>query len=597
MMYDEKDIEGGLNFDNLKAICSQLTKEIKGIFEGTGMYFQILSRVKEAKSIASKLATGNYENDGKKIQDLIGIRIVLYYFDDINISKEILEHIFNRVDEWSESNNDVDEFKATKRNGVFKIPKEFMSLYIEEYWELPIDRTFEIQLRTMSFEGWHEIEHDMRYKKNEDIGDLWQDNYSLSRMMNCVLANLELCDWSLVNVFDKLAHNHLETGKLELMIKSRFRLRMKDEPLNPEIAEVFAQRPQLAKKFYDCSRQQLIEELLKHEKPVITPSYIIRMLNEAVVKDAQIESACDGIKWKKSEKVQVRSGCKKVTGHPAFNYDVILGRDSDRSLDEEWAGVADVLYGWAYDMFGNVFEMPEETCDFQSETPGYKLSVKLNRAKYKINVYAMYIDLDRTGTMWNVHTECTELDGKLHFTVRVECDSVHVIPEQELFRKPYFIKEMNTKFGFVDIIKLNGEIHRIKTSEELENMKKFVDNIKRKMPVVVVCQDGMEEDKALIKMSGLSKAIDDYAHLFFAGAEVFEGLAEFAVRKADELDGSVILFWRKDAKMRMSFYSRQQVLNSQFDFNRFVYSNGQIYDKAFRRKILQIIKTHNRTDG
>ena len=72
---------------------------------------------------------------------------------------------------------------------------------------------------------------------------------------------------------------------------------------------------------------------------------------------------------------------------------------------------------------------------------------------------------------------------------------------------------------------------------------------------------------------------------------------EFAGRKADELEGSVILFWRKDAKMRMSFYSRQQVLNSQFDFNRFVYSNGQIYDKAFRRKILQIIKTHNRTDG
>lgn len=34
-----------------------------------------------------------------------------------------------------------------------------------------IDDTFEIQIKTMFFEGWHEIEHDMRYKGEE----LWKN--------------------------------------------------------------------------------------------------------------------------------------------------------------------------------------------------------------------------------------------------------------------------------------------------------------------------------------------------------------------------------------------------------------------------------------
>ncbi|MDE6253547.1 MAG: hypothetical protein K2M78_13105 [Lachnospiraceae bacterium] len=47
----------------------------------------------------------------------------------------------------------------------------------------------------------------------------------------------------------------------------------------------------------------------------------------------------------------------------------------------------------------------------------------------------------------------------------------------------------------------------------------------------------------------------------------------------------------------MDLYTREQILNSNFDFNSFVYSNGHIYEKAFRKKLLQIIKKHNRTDG
>ena len=56
----------------------------------------------------------------------------------------------------------------------------------------------------MFFEGWHEIEHDMRYKTNFADDAFWKGNPDLSRILNCIVANLELCDWSMIHLFDQI---------------------------------------------------------------------------------------------------------------------------------------------------------------------------------------------------------------------------------------------------------------------------------------------------------------------------------------------------------------------------------------------------------
>ena len=56
------------------------------------------------------------------------------------------------------------------------------------------------RLRPMFFEGWHEIEHDMRYKGEE----LWKNYKGFSRYFNSILATLELCDKSMVTLFEDL---------------------------------------------------------------------------------------------------------------------------------------------------------------------------------------------------------------------------------------------------------------------------------------------------------------------------------------------------------------------------------------------------------
>lgn len=595
--FKEKQINDQIEFTELEEIRIQLANEIQKIFDGTGMYFQILSRTKTSKSIASKLNSGKYENDGKHIQDIVGIRIVFYYFDDIKIAKNILEHVFNIVDDWSESNNDVDKFKAIKRNGVFNIPEECFKLYTEKMWDLPIDKTFEIQLRTMFFEGWHEIEHDMRYKKSDSLGDLWHDNYGLSRMLNCVLANLELCDWSLVNLFDQLADSHYNAGKLELMIKSKFRLKMKDEKLDSHLLAILKERPELAYRFFGCTRNQLIHELLKHEAPVITPSYIIRMLNDAIVKDEEIASACEKIQWKKSERLQIRNEFVRLKRYPAYNYDVTIKHNDSRALEEEAQRVASIIYRWAYDRFKNVFNMSENVCDFQSEAPGYKLAVKVDTEKMKFSLYAMHMDVERSETLWNVYADYYEVEGRLHFSVKCNCDSRNSIPKAEIFKRPYFVKEIYSQFGFEDIVVLDDDIKWLRTKEEYKNINELINNKNRKLPVIVVCQYGEEKDNTLIKISSFVKIVCEYAHIYCVEKNLFEQYSSLVNISSEKLNGSIAVFWKNGVNPSNDFYGSEQIMNSQFDFNRFVFSDGQIFDKAFRRKLLQIIKEHNRLDG
>lgn len=165
---------------------------------------------------------------------MIGLRIVVYYNDDLPILHTILEETFCRIGEWSQTGTTEEEFKATKLNGVFRVPDEYQRIYNGDISGIPADFTFEVQLRTISFEGWHEIEHDMRYKSVHGE-EFWRNNEDLSRTLNCVLANLELCDWSTLSVFDKLSFYHYEEGNWEMMMKGKYRLRFHTQPLSLEL--------------------------------------------------------------------------------------------------------------------------------------------------------------------------------------------------------------------------------------------------------------------------------------------------------------------------------------------------------------------------
>ena len=144
MRFKEEEISEKIHIAQLEAIGERLEEDIAGILERAGIYFRIFHRAKTPASIAGKLEKGGYgfAPGEKKLQDLIGLRIVVYYYDDLTILHTILEETFRRVGEWSQTGTTEEEFKATKLNGVFRVPDEYQRIYNGDITGIPADFTF-----------------------------------------------------------------------------------------------------------------------------------------------------------------------------------------------------------------------------------------------------------------------------------------------------------------------------------------------------------------------------------------------------------------------------------------------------------------------
>ena len=112
--------------------------------------------------------------------------------------------------------------------------RRFPRAFPRELWEnYRIDKTFEVQVRTTFSEGWHEVDHDVRYKHKEE----WEEHYEFSRELNGIYATLEICDRSMVNLLERLAYKNYKNMQIEAMLRNKFRLRFENPVLSVPLME------------------------------------------------------------------------------------------------------------------------------------------------------------------------------------------------------------------------------------------------------------------------------------------------------------------------------------------------------------------------
>lgn len=264
-------------------VKTDLLNIIEERLKRAGFYYRIAYRVKAVDSMVDKLLFKDYrrpgtENEDRKMQDLIGLRIMLYFEDDVDTCRSLLDTLFMEPGSWDTTENNEYEFKAMKINGIFRLPGYLSKTIVNPALSDYVDDTFEVQVRTNSFEGWHEIEHDLRYKGSAfGIG-----NEGLARKMNSILATLELCDDSIVKLLEDLGHQHYKDKKWADMIRCHYRLRMTNDPLLEEVKRVFDEDNELAKKFYKFDRAKVIQYCWNHNDRtnLLTVNSIVRAVNE-----------------------------------------------------------------------------------------------------------------------------------------------------------------------------------------------------------------------------------------------------------------------------------------------------------------------------
>lgn len=259
-------------------IAEDVRREIEDILSSIGMLFRVFARGKDPASLESKLQRepGKYQIGGKLIQDSIGVRVALYFADDIPIVKSILESRFEvKRDASTIDRPESDQFSVTRYNLVFNLANEAADNFSRIRGSAPLDLTFEVQLRSILSEGWHEVEHDLRYKAKAN----WIDHDDLSRVLNGIVATLETSEWNMGKVFEELAYRHYKSKNWQGMLPSILRMRLKGLITQP-IIDALNSDIQVAKDLLRIDRPKLLRSLSRAKpKLPVTPDNVILFWN------------------------------------------------------------------------------------------------------------------------------------------------------------------------------------------------------------------------------------------------------------------------------------------------------------------------------
>ena len=271
--------------NNLKQIAQSLTSEISELLSRSGIMFRIFSRVKTESSIRHKIEV-KYAEKRSKIQDMIGIRIVAYFQDDVDalaLYYSVGDVVKKAIDEFDSST-----FRPQRLNITSRIPAEmteaFLAALPEEFRDR-IEPTYEIQIRTVFSEGWHEVEHDLRYKCKED----WQGCEPYSRALNGIIATLEAAEWNMKSIFADLARQNFSHSNYTAMLRNKFHLRFRSEALSESLENYLHDNRHLAEAALNVDRLIVVYTLLTHKADfALTYDNLLFLINRIEMMDADL---------------------------------------------------------------------------------------------------------------------------------------------------------------------------------------------------------------------------------------------------------------------------------------------------------------------
>ncbi|NOQ26149.1 MAG: (p)ppGpp synthetase [Bacteroidales bacterium] len=163
----------------------------------------VTSRLKERDSLEKKVRKKNKYNSISEITDIVGLRIITYFEDEVDKISELISTEFDidKQNSLDKRIKDFDRFGYSSLHYVIKLSKERIAL--AEYSDFK-DYKCEIQIRSILQHAWAEIEHDIGYKSRESIPDIAKRNFSR------VAALLETADLEFTKLKESL-NNYSES--------------------------------------------------------------------------------------------------------------------------------------------------------------------------------------------------------------------------------------------------------------------------------------------------------------------------------------------------------------------------------------------------
>ena len=182
----------------MQAFGLKLEGLIQSTVEANGLQvLSVTSRVKSKASVRRKLERPDREGDISSLTDILGIRIITYFRDEVDAVARLIEEEF-----LIDTERSVDKRAALDRFGYLSLHyiaqlNQNRSQLIE--YSTYTGVLFEVQIRSILQHAWAEIEHDRGYKSEAEVPK------TVRRRFSRLASLLELADDEFLGLRDELA--------------------------------------------------------------------------------------------------------------------------------------------------------------------------------------------------------------------------------------------------------------------------------------------------------------------------------------------------------------------------------------------------------
>jgi putative GTP pyrophosphokinase len=184
----------------LLAFAERLESLVQDLLLAEGIRtHSVICRVKSKASCVRKLQKSGGERQLSSLTDILGIRIITYFQDEVDAAAQVIEHEF-LIDSANSVNKSAalapDRFGYRSLHYVCQMSGSRSGLpEYRDYGKI----LFEIQIRSILQHAWAEIEHDLGYKSEAAVPK------AVRRRFSRLAGLLELGDEEFVGIRDELA--------------------------------------------------------------------------------------------------------------------------------------------------------------------------------------------------------------------------------------------------------------------------------------------------------------------------------------------------------------------------------------------------------
>ncbi|HEY0638433.1 MAG TPA: hypothetical protein VGD67_12365 [Pseudonocardiaceae bacterium] len=153
-----------------ESLARKLEDLIQELLKDAGIdVIQVESRAKTVESFEGKLRRKSYADPLAEMTDLVGLRVITYYIEDVDEVEKILRAEFT-VDEENSLDKaaqmDPDRFGYLSRHFVVQLGASRSGL---AEWRQYRDIKAEVQVRTALQHAWAAVNHKLEYKSSDEV--------------------------------------------------------------------------------------------------------------------------------------------------------------------------------------------------------------------------------------------------------------------------------------------------------------------------------------------------------------------------------------------------------------------------------------------